>query len=193
MSNKVNSPTLAPHRTVKLVATASLLIVIEGTAIILLLLAGESVEPLALFDLALKKTWCLGFLAGVLGGTSRALHAFLVEIRAFEIFRRTGQPPASLRRLTGGGLVEHTFDFMFVWYLYLIKPFLGGAVGFLFALLHQFGLVPFLSGDGRDAYGIVLVGGMAGIFAETALARFRTMFRERSTAVSEGDQNAIKS
>ena len=77
--------------------------------------------------------------------------------------------------------MDDDFDWMQIWYLYLVKPLIGGAMGFLFVLLFRFGLVPFLStGEQNDAWVvIVLVSGLAGIFAEDAMRAFRGLFRRQ--------------
>ena len=136
---------------------------------------------LAGIETGLSTPWTLAVLGGILGGTTRALYAFLVQVRAFEYKRVTGHPAPRRSVTASGNIVEDDFAMMFVWYLYLLKPWIGGAMGFLFALLLQFGLVWFLSTGIQDAqaFGIVLASALAGIFAEDAMGALRGLFRRQ--------------
>jgi hypothetical protein len=171
-------------RPAKLAVTAILLAVFEIITLSLLLWNGNGLaqnsNTVEVFGLSLYRPWWLASLGGILGGTTRALHAFLVHVRAFETKRVTGHPTSRRSSTASGQAVDDDFDWMHVWYLYLIKPFVGAAIGFLFALLIQFGLVPFVSPDSQHVgSGTVLVSGLAGIFAEDAIGTFRSLFRNR--------------
>jgi hypothetical protein len=74
--------------------------------------------------------------------------------------------------------VEYWFNFMWVWYLYLMKPIAGALLGLIVALLLKYGLVRFLDGrDSPEAYGIVVVAFLGGFFAEDAIDQLGRMFR----------------
>lgn len=192
----------SPQRRLELAATGVFLVALEVLAIVLLLATGT--EPLdssiRLGGLVLLRPWVLGVLGGLLGGTARALYAFHVDVRGYEYRKQTGKSYPTWTTTASGRRVPDEFDFMTVWYLFLIKPFIGAALGFLFALLQRFGLIPFLSGDGtaggscgfacdREVYGIVLVAGLAGIFADQAMDRFRSMFGGSEQQTPEGKAN----
>ncbi|HEX9595414.1 MAG TPA: hypothetical protein VF982_00925, partial [Anaerolineales bacterium] len=141
------------NRGTKLAVVAIALAAVETITVYLLLENGDSlIQPVTVFGTAtlLYKPWVLAVLGGIFGGTTRALYAFLVQTRAFETKRVTGHSSSHRSVTVRGNVVEDDFDWMHVWYLYLIKPLIGGAMGFLFALLIGFGLVPFLAQNAQN-------------------------------------------
>lgn len=184
---------LTPWRRCKLFVTAlSLFLLGMGPVLSLIILAsGDLKESVTVLRIDLFAPWLLGALGGMIGGSARAIWAFIVEVRAFEIYRRTRQPPEAMTHLFNER-VEYWFDFMWVWYLYLMKPVAGALLGFVVALLQGYGLVPFLGGhNSREAYGIVVVAFVAGFFAEDAIDRLgRLLRREPEKGASSTAANA---
>lgn len=168
-------------RSLRLAITGSTLVAIQLLAIFLLLVAGIDLRaPISVLGLEIYRPWLLAALGGILGGSTRALYAFLTEICLFEMTRQ-GHPPVDTAHPVSGDPLRSNFDYLSVWYLYLIKVFVGGGLGFIFALLQEYGLIPFLTDNqtSREAFGIVLVAGLAGIFAEDAVGTFRGIIRGR--------------
>jgi hypothetical protein len=178
----------APWRRVKLFVTASSLFVFGmGPVLILINLGSDLEQPLTLSGIDLFRPWLFGALGGMIGGSARAIWAFIVEVRAFEIYLRTGQQPKTMTRLFNEP-VEHWFDFMWVWYLYLMKPIAGALIGFIVALLQEYGLVPFLGGhNSRNAYGIVVVAFLGGLFTEDVIDQLGRLLRRKREGVSQDD------
>ncbi len=179
----LDSPNTATNRVLKLVTTLLLLLAIEAGTIVLLLVAGaELAQPLSVRRISLYKPWILGVLGGLLGGSVRAGYDFMLDMYAFEFKRQTAQSSPLVMRLLARGPeeMEDKFDPLCVWNLYLIRPLLGAGLGFLFALLLEFGLVPFLTASsGRTAFGIIFVAGLGGIFADETMRRFRDILEPK--------------
>jgi hypothetical protein len=128
----------------------------------------------------------MGTLSGFVGGAARAIWAFIVEIRSFEIYHRTGKPPIAMTRLFGEP-VEYWFDFMWVWYLYLMKPVAGATLGFVFAVLVGYDVIPLQ--DSSEGHGTIVVSWLAGFFAEDAidsLGRVFRRFQKQDTRTTDG-------
>ncbi len=160
-----------------ILGTFLLLLIFEFAAIIFLLKIGFDIE-----ENEVRKPWLLGVTGGFLGGTTRGIYAFVSKIHCRAKYHgRLNEKEVKEQKKKDKKCKDEDIEFdpITVWYLFLLKPFIGLGVGFLFALLVKFGLIPFLisnSESNNEAFGIVLAAGLAGIFAEDAMHKLQSVF-----------------
>lgn len=176
----------APHRVVRLVATVVSLVAIGFAALFFLLLIGVDQKGQEISSrVTLFKPWLLGALGGIIGGDARALYAFLLEALAVKVYRTQGKLPKWMLEPRRIGLrIIEGFDYMIVWYIYLIKPAVGALLGIIFASLLKFGLIPFFVNKSLETqgYGILIGASFAGIFVEDAMKMFGKIFDRAETS-----------
>jgi len=167
---------IIPYRKLKLWVTLISLILFQVFAIISLLRIGTTGEEnVALGGLSLFKPWLLGALGGLVGGTSRSMFRFLKEVSCWLQYPNNPKHNNSWCKD-----INVNYDCIKGWYLFLIKPFIGLGVGFIFTVLYQIGLIPFLSNINIEiqSSAIVFIGTLAGIFAESALEWLSRLFKQ---------------
>jgi hypothetical protein len=184
---------LTSWRLLKLLLTFFLLLGLTVTSLAFLLSTGASSgEVTSISTLPLGRLWLLAVLGGVLGGVVRALYSFLFDNYAFHFWVMTGRSSPFIRKLCGGIKdIEDDFDPLECWYLYFVKPLLGGTLGLLFALVIDLGLIAFGADATTDKAPLrnAVVGGLAGLFAENVLHRMRYLVAGQAPdgAAQQGD------
>jgi hypothetical protein len=159
---------------IKIAITFGLLLLFEFIAIYALYKIGLYVE-----DNNIVKPWVLGVIGGFLGGTTRGMYALSIRLHCQEKYGSEKDNKEERENDKKCRDIKIEMDYIKVWYLFLLKPFIGAGVGFLFALLLKFGLIPFLISNNdpiKLAFGYVLAGGLAGIFAEDAMNKLQGIF-----------------
>jgi len=126
----------------------------------------------------LKRLWLIAALGGALGGIVRALYSLVFDTYAFRFWVTTGRSSPFIQKMCGGiEDIEDDVDPLESWYMFLVKPLLGGTLGLLFALVNDLGLISLASDFPPDKAPLraAAVGGLAGLFAEEVLNGMRRL------------------
>jgi hypothetical protein len=127
-----------------------------------------------------RQLWSLSALVaalgGLIGGLARSLYFFSFDSYAFNHRLQTGESSKwalSVCRRT----LDDTFDPLWVWYLWCLKPAVGAMVGLVLALAIELGLTSLGTGDAAKVdlnLRLLVLGGIAGLFSEGVFERVRS-------------------
>jgi len=120
-------------------------------------------------DKAVSNSLSVALLGGIFGGSTRALYMFILEMQ-------------------GKGWKKDNFRFYLErWFLYLLKPFMGGATGVLFFLGVNLGLVRALTQQAPSVefLPVILVSAVGGIFFEEVFKLLQKLVGTESDAASD--------
>ncbi|HEV8430682.1 MAG TPA: hypothetical protein VGQ41_22460 [Pyrinomonadaceae bacterium] len=118
-------------------------------------------------------------LGGLIGGVARALYFFSFDSYAFNHQLRTQK--SSQWALSLCPKLDDSFDPLWVWYLWCLKPAVGAMVGLVLALAIELGFISLGAGEARVNVNLrlLVLGGIGGFFSESVLERIRSKVERR--------------
>src|SRR5262249_8265093 len=134
-----------------------------------------------------RQLWALSALVaalgGLIGGLARSLYFFSFDSYASNHRLQTGTSSKwalSVCRRT----LDDTFDLVWVWCLWCLKPVVGAMVGLVLALAVELGLTSLGAGDAAKVdlnLRLLVLGGIAGLFSEGVFERVRSRVEGRAS------------
>jgi hypothetical protein len=166
---------------VTFVGLVLLSLVILGSILVL----GASNGPLPMGKVLVHRGWLMAVLGGALGGLARALYYFMFDSYAFRYRYTTKISSPYIKAIYGlsDKDMEDDFDPVDSWYLFFVKPIIGATLGLLFGLAAELGLIALageVKNEDQHAIRLVVLAGMAGLFAENVHHRLEALVKPKS-------------